>query len=364
MDNFEDGRSQEQRIENSSISGNNAVAEGDVIQIQVENLVQVFVQGQKLHINQFKKISGLNKTKNYLAAVFFLFGVLVIWVLLGFFASSAFPIDYILAIIQKTFEPIFTNSEDQPYDYLAKSIVDKRNKIADDADNLKGFCKEEGSLNKAEKLNQEDSRQWLIQYIVEILSKGNSKNDQVSIVNNLQEIESQRKVVRKDLQPLIEEYYPNLARAKKFVAKINPKISQDQKIINSIITRLFSTYVTSKKPVRSYQIKKLLQSLNDEIINNSRGLSPKYTKILIQVFGILEWVASAENAPNEFNGAKIRSRKGSPKYHFEIGCHHYPKRENKGDEEDFDEYDDFDLAESQGLTACSICINRSFRKSI
>jgi hypothetical protein len=349
MDSSKDSRRQEQRIENSPNSGN--IAQGEYVsQVQVQNLVQVFVQGQKLNINQFKKISGLNKIKNYIVAIFFLFGVLIVWVLLGFFASSAFPTDYILAIIQKTFEPIFTDSEDQPYDYLAKSIVDKRNKISDDVDNLKDFCKEEGSLNKAEKLNQEDSRQWLIQNIVEILSKGNSKDDQVNIVENLQEIESQREIIREYLVPLIEEYYPNLARAKKIVATIKPRVNQDQKIINSIVNHLFSNYVKDKKPAKSEQIKILLQSLNDEIINQKRGLSPKYTKILIQIFGILEWVASAEISHNSVPQVKIQIKalKTSEKYHFEI-CDDYPF------DKDVDEYDNYELAEKSHREPCAKC---------
>jgi hypothetical protein len=345
MDNLEEGRGQHQRIENSPNSGN--IAQGVNVS---QYLVQFFVEGQKLNVNQFKKISGLNKVKNYFVVIFFLFGVLLVWVFLGSFASSAFPTDYVLAIIQKTFEPIFTDSEDQPYDYLAKSIVDKRNKIADDADNLKDFLEEEESLNKAKKLNQEDSRQWLIKNIVEILSTGNSKDEQVKIFDNLQEIESQREIVRKCLDPLIEEYYPNLARATKFAAKIKPRINQDQKIVNSIVNHLFSNYVKSKKIAKSDDVKILLQSLNDEIINQKKGLSSKYIKILTQIFGILEWVAYAEISHNGVPQVKIQIKalKTSDKYHFEI-CDDYPF------DKDVDEYDDYELAEKSHRIPCAKC---------
>ena len=345
MDNFEEGRGQYQRIENSPNSGN--IAQGVNVS---QYLVQFFVEGQKLKVNQFEKISGLNKAKNYFVVIFFLFGVLIVWIILGSFASSAFPTDYVLAIIQKTFEPIFTDSEDQPYDYLAKSIVDKRNKIADDENNLKDFLKQEKSLNKAEKLNQEDSRQWLIKNIVEILSTGNSKDEQVKIFDNLQEIESQREIVRKCLDPLIEEYYPNLARATKFAAKIKPRINQDQKIVNSIVTHLFSNYVKNKKTAKPADVKTLLQYLNDEITNQKRGLSSKYIKILTQIFGILEWVAYAETSHNDVPQVKIQIKalKTSDKYHFEI-CDDYPF------DKDVDEYDDYELAEKSHRVPCAKC---------
>lgn len=365
MDNSEKHIGQDQRIENSSISGQNAQAGGDVSQVQVQKLVQIFVQSQGLNVDQFKRINDFNKRKNYIIVFFFLVGVLVVWVLLGWTARSAFPIDYVWTVILKTLEPIAIDSEGG-YPHLLASIVDKRNKIADDLDRLKIFFNEDDSLNKAEKLNQEDSRQWLVQNIIELLSKGNPEEDQLSISNNIQEIESQRELIRKYLDPLIETYYPNLAKSKRWISKVKSKPSQDQRIINSIISQLFSTYIKSKKSANPQLIKELLQIFNDQIIIQKKGLSPTYTKILLQLFGILEWATTPESQAdvqtNEFNGATIRSLKNSPKYHFEDNCHHYPKREREGDENRFDEYSNFDLVEDTGKTACAKCVQISVSK--
>jgi hypothetical protein len=362
MSNPEKHIGQDQRIENSSISGQNAQAGGDVSQVQVQNLIQIFVQNQGLNVDQFKRISNFNKRKNYIIVFFFLIGVLLVWIVLGLFARSAFPIDYIWAVILKTLEPIAIDSEGG-YPHLLASIVDKRNKMADDLDKLKIFFNEDDSLNKAEKLNQEESRQWLVQNIIEILSKGNSKEDQLSISNNIQEIESQRELICKYLDPLIEKYYPNLAKSKRFISKIQSKQSQDQKIVNSIISHLFSTYIKSKKQANHQEIKELLQTFNDQIISQKKGLAPTYTKILLQIFSILEWVTTSESQANVqtnvFNGSIIRARKSSTKYHFEVDCPNYPKREREGDEDRFDEYSNFDLVEDTGKTACAKCVQIS-----
>lgn len=365
MDNSEKHIAQDQRIENSSISGQNAQAGGDVSQVQVQKLVQIFVQSQCLNVDQFKRVSDFNRRKNYIIVFFFLLGVLLVWIVLGLFARSAFPIDYVWAVILKTLEPIVIDSEGG-YPHLLASIVDKRNKIANNLDRLKIFFNEDNSLSKVEKLNQEDSRQWLVQNIIEILSKGNSEEDQLSISNNIQEIESQRELIREYLDPLIEEYYPNLAKSKRWISKIKSKQNQDRQIINSIVSQLFSTYIKNSKPANPQQIKELLQTFNNQIVIQKKGLSPTYTKILLQLFGILEWATTPESQvdvqTNEFNGSTIRSLKNSPKYHFEDKCHHYPKREREGDEDRFDEYSSFDLVEDTGRTACAKCIQISVSK--
>ncbi|MDX2254369.1 MAG: hypothetical protein NW214_02535 [Pseudanabaenaceae cyanobacterium bins.39] len=368
MDNSEKHIGQDQRIENSSISGQNAQAGGDVSQVQVQKLVQIFVQSQRLNVDQFKRISDFNKRKNYIIVLLFLIGVLLVWIVLGLFARSAFPIDYVWAIILKTLEPIVIDSEGG-YPHLLASIVDKGNKISDDLEKLKTFLilhEKDFSLSQAERLNQEDSRQWLVQNIIELLSKGNSGEEQLSISNNIQEIESQRELIREYLDPLIKEYYPNLAKTKRWISKIKFKPNQDQRIINSIVSQLFSTYVKSKKSAHPQLIKELLQTFNDQIITQKKGLSPTYTKILVQLFGILEWATTPENQANiqtnEFNGATIRSLKSSPKYHFEANCPHYPKREREGDENRFDEYSEFDLVENTGKTACAKCVQISVSK--
>ena len=189
------------------------------------------------------------------------------------------------------------------------------------------------SREEAARLNNLDSRYWLLIAVLELLANGDPNfNSNLQIIESIFSLKKQRSFLLKELRPLKQTYYPNLAKLQKhtrFIQKIINQIletplERDYQLIKKILEKLVKYIIINSYSKNSYE--ELLKVFKKEWENNQSYITPSSLVLLYEIQRLLTWM-SPKKTNLRANRSKVTSKLigdiSKKKYHFKEGCEHW-----------------------------------------
>ncbi len=236
------------------------------------------------------------------------------------------------------------------------------------------------SREEAARLNQLDSRYWLLTTIIGLLAKGNPDfSSNMEIIESTLDLQKRRRFLLQELKPLKKKYYPNLLKLQKiihFIRNIPPvttELERDYRVIEDILARL--TRYIDVTPSSTLSSKEIIDVFKKEWESNQDSLNISSLGILYEIQRLLTWMSRPKKKPREKPlGITIdlipkREQRIIP---FEDGCEHWKalmydlitkKPEERNKIKFFTDHDDPNL-KAYKLTRCGDCDKMERRRTV
>ncbi len=224
---------------------------------------------------------------NYLLTLISLISYLITWILLGLVAKSEFPIVYVWKLIVVCLKgseefSVFINDKQREINQLEKITLEAQENT-----------KEENS-----RLNKLDSKIIVLDNIIKRLYKEiKTKEESVSIILN--QLENQRKFVQINLEPLREEYDPNLYKLERVLQVLlegKSAAERDYEHVEHRLKELIEKYGIESELPSIDSASNIIQDLRQVIDENRDNIRPSRLNTLRYTLNLLQWIFSLKNS--------------------------------------------------------------------
>ena len=226
---------------------------------------------------------------HYILTLISLLGNLIAWTLLGFLAKSEFPIDYVWKLIlaclkgPKYFSKVLNKEQRKLYEIQKEYF------------RLTGNLKQEKTaLNKLNK--SEYSIKILESTIKQLYNKIEIKNESISRI--LRTLESKKRLIQIDSEPLKQQYDPKLYKLERILQIITEgatSLENDFQRIEVILRTLSRKYSEMSQAPSSDSALNLLEELAQIIEKDSDTIKPARLLTLKRVLYLLQWIFASQN---------------------------------------------------------------------
>lgn len=266
---------------------------------------------------------------NYIKTLAFLFVVVIVWVILGLTVKCPFPCDLATSLINYAFSG-FLRDVGNSVKGLQQSSPPIWQEVKRQNEKLQSYeltSPPEDSKEEAGRLNELDSKYWLLIIVIELLSEGNKNlESNLQLFKAIEELEEKRYAVLERLKPLKKKYYPKSEKIQELLEKIlvileffpNRKIEQIEKFLTSLIIKY-----TASTPPSEAAIEKLSKAVNRKLKKHPRN------KVVNKLQKIISWMSlkiAKSDSVNEpiyqLPSKKLIGDLTKGKYHFEK-CEHW-----------------------------------------
>ena len=226
------------------------------------------------------------KFVHYVLTLFFLAWNLVIWLILGLFAKSEFPVDYVCKLIiaclkgPESLSIVLNNEQREICNLKDNTLKARRN------------SKEENS-----RLNKLSARIITLEKIIQRLYK-NIDVKEKSISRILRKLEKDRKLIRLDLEPLRQQYDPNLYKLDRLVqmlleGKVSAEVDYEQ--VEQLLRDLSEKYEIKSENSSAESVAELISELRQFIHQNPHKIRKSRLLTLQKTLNLLQWVLSVKD---------------------------------------------------------------------
>ncbi|MBD2607390.1 SH3 domain-containing protein [Scytonema hofmannii FACHB-248] len=226
---------------------------------------------------------------HYVITFLSLLSNLITWILLGFFAKSEFPIDYVWKLIVACLKGP---------EYLSKVLNKEQLKLYQIQQNA--FLLEEKIKQGISGLNELNKREYSIDILertIKRLYKEIESRDE-SIFRIIRKLERQKRLIQINLAPLKQREDPKLYKLEKLLQIITEGttlLERDFERIEYILKSLSDKYNVSSQTPSTDSASNLLEELNQIINRNSQSMELSRLSTLKRVLYLLQWVFSSQN---------------------------------------------------------------------
>ena len=226
---------------------------------------------------------------HYVITFLSLLGNLITWILLGFFAKSEFPIDYVWKLIVACLKGP---------EYFSKVLNKEQLKLYQIQQNA--FLLEEKIKKGISGLNELNKREYSIDILektIKRLYKEIESRDE-SISRIIRKLERQKRLIQINLEPLKQREDPKLYKLEKLLQIITEGktlLEKDFERIEHILKSLSDKYNVSLQTPSTDLASNLLEELNQIIDINSKNMEFSRLLTLKRVLYLLQWVYSSQD---------------------------------------------------------------------
>ncbi|MBD2041313.1 hypothetical protein [Microcoleus sp. FACHB-672] len=257
---------------------------------------------------------------NYIKTLAFLFAVVIVWAILGLTVKCPFPCDLATSLINYAFSG-FLRAVGNSVKGLQESSPPIWQEVKRQNEKLQSYeltSPPEDSKEEAGRLNELDSKYWLLIIVIELLSEGNKNlESNLQLFQAIEELEEKRYSVLERLKPLKKKYYPKLKKIQE-LSLPKSKIEQIEKFLTTLIIKY-----TASTPPSEAAIEELLKAVNRKSKKHPRNkVVNKLQKIIIWMSLKIAKSDSVNEPIYQLPSKKLIGDLTKGKYHFEK-CEHW-----------------------------------------
>jgi len=236
---------------------------------------------------KLRKLEPNEYLVNYFLTLLSLIWYLATWILLGLVAKSEFPIDYVWKLVvaclrgSEEFSVVLNTEQHEIYQLKDIALKARRN------------SKEENS-----RLNRLDSKIVVLENVIRRLYR-EVETKEKSISRILDKLENQRKIVQIDLEPLRQQYDPNLYKLERvFQVLLEGKSTaeKDYERLEDILKELVDKYGIESNSPSINSVSNLIQELRQIIRDNPERIRYSRLVTLKRTLDLLQWTFSLKNS--------------------------------------------------------------------
>ncbi|GAB4377384.1 MAG: hypothetical protein Kow00121_26670 [Elainellaceae cyanobacterium] len=323
--------------------------EGDYINLIIEGNYQ-------LQYPDTASLSSTSRFFNYFRTLLFLVVVACVWLILGIFAQSAFPVQYAWEILHDSLFGAGGGSE-----ALWRVVRCQQNQLVKSGlGDLEPESEVKRPKQRAAQLNRLDSRYWLVTKLIDLLAQGNSEKEW-QVIAAEEALNRRRDLFADELEALKKEHYSQLADLQETWERItDSRAEREYRKIEQILDLLIRDFASRSRFPSRASVKRMLEEFSTILERNPKNIEPKRLKSLYKVWYLLDWVSRVADSDGKrvVQGGKYRAWSTDKVYHFNRRCKYYPDRVNSEEMERIICYDTREEAE-QNHRACEICSRKS-----
>jgi hypothetical protein len=232
---------------------------------------------------QLKPLEPNYRLIHYVLTLLSLVWNLVVWMVLGIFAKSEFPIDYVWKLIiaclkgPESFSQLLNEDQREVYQLKENLFRARRN-----------------SKEESIRLNNLSSKIGTLENLIQRLySDIESKEKSVSRI--LGTLEGRRKIIQLDLEPLKQEYDPNLYKLERLFQVLTEDKSaaeKDYEQIEEALNTLIEKYEIQSRKFSAASGSRLVEDLRQFVIKNPRSIRISRLTTLKSTLELLQWSIS------------------------------------------------------------------------